>query len=37
MAIVRFRSGPVQGPGGQQVLAEDPSGSPVELFEAARG
>jgi len=31
----RFRSEPVQGPGGQQVLVEDPSGNPVELFEAA--
>jgi catechol 2,3-dioxygenase-like lactoylglutathione lyase family enzyme len=32
----QFRSDPVQGPGGQQVLAEDPSGNPIELFEAAR-
>jgi catechol 2,3-dioxygenase-like lactoylglutathione lyase family enzyme len=31
---VRFRSEPVQGPGGQQVLIEDPSGNPVELFQA---
>jgi catechol 2,3-dioxygenase-like lactoylglutathione lyase family enzyme len=31
-----FRSAPVQGPGGQQVLVEDPSGNPVELFEAGR-
>lgn len=30
-----FRSPPVAGPGGRQVLAEDPSGNPVELFEAA--
>jgi catechol 2,3-dioxygenase-like lactoylglutathione lyase family enzyme len=30
----RFRSDPVQGPGGRQVLVEDPSGNPVELFEA---
>jgi catechol 2,3-dioxygenase-like lactoylglutathione lyase family enzyme len=29
----KFRSAPVQGPGGQQVLAEDPSGNPIELFE----
>jgi catechol 2,3-dioxygenase-like lactoylglutathione lyase family enzyme len=29
----RFRSEPVQGPGGQQVLAEDPSGNPIELFQ----
>jgi catechol 2,3-dioxygenase-like lactoylglutathione lyase family enzyme len=32
----KFRSVPVQGPGGQQVLAEDPSGNPIELFEAVR-
>jgi predicted enzyme related to lactoylglutathione lyase len=31
----RFRSEPVAGPGGRQVLAEDPSGNPIELFEAA--
>jgi catechol 2,3-dioxygenase-like lactoylglutathione lyase family enzyme len=30
----RFRSEPVQGPGGRQVLVEDPSGNPMELFEA---
>jgi catechol 2,3-dioxygenase-like lactoylglutathione lyase family enzyme len=30
----RFRSEPVQGPGGQQVLVEDPSGNPIELFQA---
>jgi len=30
-----FRSDPIRGPGGQQVLAEDPSGNPIELFEAA--
>ncbi len=29
-----FRSGPVQGPGGLQILVEDPSGNPIELFEA---
>lgn len=28
-----FRSKPIKGPGGRQVLAEDPSGNPVELFE----
>ena len=32
----RFRSEPVLGPGGRQVLAEDPSGNPIELFEARR-
>lgn len=30
---VRFRSEVVSGPGGSQILAEDPSGNPVELFE----
>lgn len=30
---VRFRSEVVEGPGGRQVLVEDPSGNPVELFE----
>jgi len=32
----RFRSDPVKGPGGRQVLLEDPSGNPIELFEAER-
>ena len=32
----RFRSEPVQGPRGQQVLVEDPSGNPIELFQAKR-
>ena len=30
---VRFRSGIITGNGGRQVLADDPSGNPVELFE----
>ena len=30
----KFRSEPVHGPGGQQVLVEDPSGNPIELFQA---
>jgi catechol 2,3-dioxygenase-like lactoylglutathione lyase family enzyme len=30
----RFRSEPVEGPGGRQVLVEDPSGNPIELFQA---
>jgi len=30
----RFRSAPISGPGGRQVLVEDPSGNPIELFEA---
>jgi catechol 2,3-dioxygenase-like lactoylglutathione lyase family enzyme len=29
----KFRSQPVSGPGGKQVLVEDPSGNPIELFE----
>jgi catechol 2,3-dioxygenase-like lactoylglutathione lyase family enzyme len=32
----RFRSEPIQGPGGRQVVCEDPSGNPIELFEARR-
>ena len=32
-AGARFRSDPVEGPGGKQILLEDPSGNPVELFE----
>jgi predicted enzyme related to lactoylglutathione lyase len=32
----RFRSDPIQGPGGRQVVCEDPSGNPVELFEPKR-
>ena len=32
----RFRSDPIQGPGGRQVLCEDPSGNPIELFEAKK-
>ena len=31
----RFRSDPVKGPGGEQVVAEDPSGNPVELFQSS--
>ena len=30
---VSFRNDIVEGPGGKQVLAEDPSGNVVELFE----
>jgi catechol 2,3-dioxygenase-like lactoylglutathione lyase family enzyme len=32
-AGVRFRNEIVQGIGGRQILAEDPAGNPVELFE----
>jgi catechol 2,3-dioxygenase-like lactoylglutathione lyase family enzyme len=28
-----FRNEPISGPGGSQVLIEDPSGNPIELFE----
>ena len=34
-AGVKFRGDIVAGPGGRQVLLEDPSGNPVELFEPA--
>lgn len=30
----KFRSRPIKGPGGKQVLVDDPSGNPLELFEA---
>lgn len=30
---VRFRNGLVTGVGGKQIIVEDPSGNPVELFE----
>lgn len=32
----RLRSAPIAGSGGRQVLVEDPSGNPVELFEARK-
>lgn len=28
-----FRTKPIKGPGGQQVLVEDPSGNPIEIFQ----
>jgi catechol 2,3-dioxygenase-like lactoylglutathione lyase family enzyme len=34
-AGVRFRNEIVTGPGGQQILLEDPSGNPIELFQPA--
>ena len=34
-AGVVFRNEVVEGPGGRQILAEDPSGNVVELFEPA--
>jgi catechol 2,3-dioxygenase-like lactoylglutathione lyase family enzyme len=33
-AGARFRNDIVTGPGGRQILIEDPDGNPVELFEA---
>jgi catechol 2,3-dioxygenase-like lactoylglutathione lyase family enzyme len=35
-AGVRFRNDIVDGVGGRQILAEDPSGNPVELFQPTR-
>lgn len=36
-AGVSFRNDAVQGQGGKQVLIEDPSGNPIELFEPPVG
>ena len=33
-AGIAFRNDIIEGPGGKQILAEDPSGNPVEIFEA---
>jgi catechol 2,3-dioxygenase-like lactoylglutathione lyase family enzyme len=35
-AGVRFRNDIVTGPGGSQILLDDPAGNPVELFEPRR-
>ena len=35
-AGVRFRNDIVTGVGGKQILLEDPSGNPVELFQPLR-
>jgi catechol 2,3-dioxygenase-like lactoylglutathione lyase family enzyme len=35
-AGVRFRSDIVTGPGGSQILLDDPSGNPIELFQPRR-
>jgi catechol 2,3-dioxygenase-like lactoylglutathione lyase family enzyme len=32
---VRFRSDVISGPGGQQIVLDDPSGNPIELFQPA--
>lgn len=34
---VAFRSDPVSGPGGRQILLADPAGNLIELFQAAAG
>ena len=34
-AGLTFRNDIVSGPGGQQILAEDPAGNPVEIFQPA--
>src|SRR6184192_2327251 len=34
-AGVRFRNDIVTGPGGSQILVDDPSGNPIELFQPA--
>jgi catechol 2,3-dioxygenase-like lactoylglutathione lyase family enzyme len=34
-AGLTFRNDIVSGPGGQQILVEDPSGNPIELFQPA--
>ena len=36
VAGVTFRNAIVTGPGGKQILAEDPDGNPIELFEPRR-
>jgi len=35
-AGVSFRNDIVSGPGGKQILVDDPSGNPIELFQPAR-
>jgi hypothetical protein len=35
-AGVRFRNDIVTGVGGKQIILEDPSGNPIELFEPLR-
>jgi glyoxylase I family protein len=35
-AGLRFRNEMETGPGGKQILLEDPDGNPIELFEPAR-
>ena len=35
-AGLKFRNEIIKGPGGTQILLDDPSGNPVELFEPAK-
>jgi catechol 2,3-dioxygenase-like lactoylglutathione lyase family enzyme len=35
-AGVGFRNEVISGPGGRQIVVEDPDGNPIELFEARR-
>jgi len=35
-AKLRFRNDIVQGPGGSEILLDDPSGNPIELFQPTR-
>lgn len=35
-AGVQFRNDILSGPGGKQILADDPSGNPIEIFESAQ-
>lgn len=34
-AGISFRNNIISGPGGKQILAEDPSGNPIEIFQPA--
>ena len=34
-ADVRFRNDIISGPGGQQIVLDDPAGNPIELFQPA--
>ena len=36
-AGIGFRNDIVSGPGGRQILLEDPAGNPIELFQPAEG
>jgi predicted enzyme related to lactoylglutathione lyase len=35
-AGLKFRNEIIKGPGGAQILLDDPSGNPIELFESAK-